>query len=216
MRVNVLGNGDNAGLFQRGTPGKLLVCNMPPFAIPRQEVWATCMVDFKMMKALQEGHIQLDMYDWVLGTRPKIWMENSGTFYMKYSHLIKGFYGHVPKYAAVNGDARYAATNFNCGHMAVHYACNKMQADEVHIYGFDSIFDMNLDSFTDLLLESDRGTANTVRLADNWRPIWVEMFKEFPDTKFVLYHVHPNIKIPVGDNVEIKVVNNKGKVINND
>ena len=65
MRVNVLGNGDNAGLFQRGTKGKLLICNMPPFEIPRSEVYGTCMVDFKMMKALQEGRIQLDMYDWI-------------------------------------------------------------------------------------------------------------------------------------------------------
>jgi len=122
---------------------------------------------------------------------------------MKYSHLIKGFYQHVPKYAAGTGDPRMAATNFNCGHMAVHYACAKMKADEVHIYGFDSIFDMNLESFTDLLLESDRSTGNTVRLAQNWRPIWTEMFKEFPDTKFHLYHSHSNIKIPISDNVYV-------------
>ena len=203
MRVNVLGNGDNAGIFERGTKGKLLICNMPPFEIPRNEVWATCMVDFKMMKALQEGHIRLDMYDWILGTRPRIWMEQSGTFYLKYSHLIKGFYQHVPDYAAGNGDPRQAATNFNCGHMAVHYACTKMKATEVHIYGFDSIFDMNLDSFTDLILESDRSTNNTVRLAGNWRPIWTNMFKEFPNVTFHLYHCHNNIKIPITDNVQI-------------
>jgi hypothetical protein len=98
-----------------------------------------------------------------------------------------------------------AATNFNCGHMAVHYACNKMKAEEVHIYGFDSIFDMNLESFTDLLLESDRSTPNTVRLANNWRPIWTSMFNEFPNTKFVLHHSHDNIKIEIPDNVEISV-----------
>tara|TARA_A200000159_G_scaffold108935_1_gene101740 strand:- start:846 stop:1481 length:636 start_codon:yes stop_codon:yes gene_type:complete len=203
MRVNVLGNGDNAGIFERGTSGRLLVCNMPPFEIPRKEVYATCMVDFKMMKALQEGHIKLDMYDWILGTRPKIWMEKQGTFYLKYSHLIKGFYPHVPEYAIGNGDPRMAATNFNCGHMAVHYACTKMKATEVHIYGFDSIFDMNLESFTDLLLESDRSTQNTVRLAGNWRPIWTHMFNEFPNVEFNLYHCHKNIKIQVGDNVKI-------------
>lgn len=202
MRVNVLGNGPNAGLFDRGTKGKLLICNMPPFAIPRNEVYATCMVDFKMMKALQEGHIKLDMYDWILGTRPRVWMEAQGTFYLKYSHLIKGFYPHVPKYAA-QGNPKMAATNFNCGHMAVHYAANKMKAEEIHIYGFDSIFDMDLTSFTDLLLESDRGTMNTHRLANNWRPIWTEMFKEFPNVEFHLYHIHDKIKIPVSDNVKI-------------
>lgn len=210
MRVNVLGNGDHAGLFKRGSPGKLLICNMPPFEIPRKEVWATCMVDFKMMKALQEGKIQLDMYDWILGTRPRVWMEASGSFYLKYSHLIKGFYQHIPEYAARPGQSLgQAATNFNCGHFAVHYACNKMKATEVHIYGFDSIFDMNLESFTDLILESDRSTQNTVRLADNWRPIWTEMFKEFPDVEFNLYHSHNKIKIPVTDNVKIHVVTKK-------
>lgn len=208
MRVNVLGNGDNAGLFQRGTKGKLLICNMPPFEIPSSEVYGTCMVDFKMMKALQEGRIQLDMYDWILGSRPKLWMEQSGTFYMKYSQRIKGFYTHIPKYA---GDPKYAATNFNCGHMAVHYACAKMRATEVHIYGFDSIFDMNLDSFTDLLLESDRSTNNTVRLAGNWRPIWTEMFKEFKEVKFHLYHNHNNIKIPISKNVKVHAISHGQK-----
>lgn len=204
MRVNVLGNGPAAHMFKRGSPGRLLICNMPPFEVPRNEVFATCMVDFKMMKALQEGHIRLDMYDWILGTRPRIWMEQSGTFYLKYSHLIKAFYPHVPKYAALPGqNPGQAATNFNCGHMAVHYACNKMQAEEVHIYGFDSIFDMNLESFTDLLLESDRGTMNTHRLANNWRPIWEGIFNEFKQTKFILHHPHNNAKIKLPKNCEI-------------
>ena len=207
MRVNVLGNGPSAGMFQRGTKGKLLVCNMPPFEITRKEVYATCMVDFKMMKALQEGHIQLDMYDWVLGNRPKVWMEAQGSFYMKYSHLIKGFHLDVPGYAARNGQsAGQAATNFSCGHMAVHYACKKMKAEEVHIYGFDSIFDMDLTSFTDLLLESDRSTQNTVRLNDNWRHVWVGLFNEFKKVKFNLYHGHDDAKIPLPNNVKINVV----------
>ena len=209
MRVNILGNGDAAlTTFERGLPGKLLICNMPPTELPPKEVYATCMVDFKMMAALQAGQLRLDMYDWILGTRPKIWMEKQGTFYMKYSHLVKAIYPLVPKYANL-GDPRMAATNFNCGHMATHYACNKMKASEVHLYGFDSMFDMNINSFTDLLLESDRGNINTVRLADNWRPIWTNMFKEFPNVTFNLYHTHNNIKIPITDNVKIHVKKKK-------
>ena len=127
-----------------------------------------------------------------------------GSFYLKYSHKVRGFYPHVPKYAG-------NATNFNCGHFAVHYACNKMNADEVHIYGFDSIFEMDLTSWTDTILHSDRETQNTVRLANNWRPIWTHMFNEFPDTKFVLYHSHDNIKIPISDNVEIVVKTSKSE-----
>lgn len=198
MRVNVLGNGDHAFMFKRGTPGKLLICNMPPFEIPNNEVYASVMVDFKMMNALAEGHINLDMYDWVLGTRPRKWMEMRPDFYLKYAQKIKAFHQHVPKYAK-------NATNFTCGHMAMDYACRVMKATECHVYGFDSIFDMNLRSTSDLILESDRGHMNTYRLANNWRPIWTEMFKEFKDTKFYLYHSHPNIKIEISDNVELVV-----------
>ena len=157
-----------------------------------------------MMQALWKGQFALDQYDWILGTRPRHWMQMQGSFYMKYASCIKGFYEVVPEYAG-------NATNFNCGHFAVHYACNKMNADEVHIYGFDSIFEMDLTSWTDTILHSDRETQNTVRLANNWRPIWTHMFNEFPDTKFVLYHSHDNIKIPISDNVEIVVKTSKSE-----
>ncbi len=203
-KINVLGNGNHAGLFERGTEGTLLICNMPPMELPPSEVFATCMVDYKMMQALWKGQFALDQYDWILGTRPRHWMQMQGSFYMKYASCIKGFYEVVPEYAG-------NATNFNCGHFAVHYACNKMNADEVHIYGFDSIFEMDLTSWTDTILHSDRETQNTVRLANNWRPIWTHMFNEFPDTKFVLYHSHDNIKIPISDNVEIVVKTNKSE-----
>lgn len=206
MRVNVLGNGDNAGLFKRGTDGKLLICNMPPFEIPRSEVHATCMVDYKMMKALAEKHVKLDMYDWILGNRPRHWMEMQPAFYLKYSQNIKAFHQHIPEYAMLPGQtSTQAATNYSCGHMAVDYACRKMKATEVHIYGFDSIFDTNLRSFTDLLLESDRSPQNTHRIASNWRPVFTYLFNEFSDTKFYLHHIHDRLKIPVGDNVKVVV-----------
>ena len=73
----------------KGEQGKLLVCNMPPFELTAKEVHATCMVDFKMMNALTKGQIQLDMYDWILGTRPRKWMEMRPDFYMKYAQKIK-------------------------------------------------------------------------------------------------------------------------------
>ena len=103
-------------------------------------------------------------------------------------------------------------TDFNCGHMAAHYAANKVKADEIHMYGFDSIFDFNLKSCSDFYLGSDRGNMNNNRLANNWRPVWQNMFKEFPNTKFILYHTHDAIKCPVGDNVEIVVYDSKAKI----
>lgn len=203
-RVNVLGNGDHAYMFKRGTPGKLLICNMPPFEIPNSEVHATCMVDFKMMKALAEGHVRLDMYDWVLGARPRKWMEMQPSFYLKYSQRIKAFHQHIPEYAKLPGqNPSQAATNYSCGHMAVDYACRAMKAEECHIYAFDSIFDMTLRSSTDLILPSDRSHGNTYRLSNNWRPIFTRMFEEFSDTRFYLHHSHKNIKIETPSNVSI-------------
>ena len=206
MRWNILGNGDNAFRFERGTEGKLLICNMPPFEIPNNEVFATCMVDYKMMLALANGHIKLDMYDWILGTRPRHWMEMQPSFYLKYAQKIKAMHTHIPSYAKLQGqNEAQAATNYSCGHMAVDYACRVQKATEVHIYGFDSMFDTSLRSYTDLLLESDRSSQNTHRLANNWRPIWTKMFEEFDNTQFFLYHSHSKLKFPVGDNVKIVV-----------
>lgn len=199
--VHVLGNGDKAHYYNESPrKGVKLLCNMPPFELDPNEVYGTCMVDFKMMMALTEGSVNLDRYMWILGTRPRAWMYERSAFYLKYAPNIKEFYTHVPEYA-VN------ATNFNCGHMAVHYAAAKHKADEVHMYGFDTIFDFNMRSVTDLVLQSDRTTTNNYRLLNNWRPVWRDIFREFPNTKFVLHHNHDNLKIPLLDNMEVKVYN---------
>ena len=201
--VHVIGNGDKATYYlKEKREGIKIVCNMPPFEIDPREVYGTCMVDFKMMKALTEGSVNLDRYMWILGTRPKIWMndKNQSLFYMKYAPNIKEFYTYVPKYAK-------NATNFNCGHMAVHYAANQQKADEIHMYGFDALFDFNMRSTTDLVLSSDRTNNNNYRLLNNWRPIWKDIFRNFPDTKFVLHHNHDNLKVPKLDNVEVIVYN---------
>lgn len=201
--IHVIGNGDKAIYYMnKKREGMKIVCNMPPFEIPTSEVYATCMVDFKMMMALTEGSVNLDKYQWILGTRPRIWMNERTTFYMKYAPNIREFYTHVPEYAG-------NATNFNCGHMAVHYAANKQKADEIHMYGFDTLFDFNMRSVTDLVLSSDRSTNNNYRLLNNWRPVWKSLFKEFPNTKFVLHHNHDNLKIPKLDNMKVVVYNDK-------
>ena len=199
--IHVIGNGDKAIYYQKEKrDGMKILCNMPPFEISPKEVYATCMVDFKMMMALTEGSVNLDRYMWVLGTRPRLWMYERSAFYLKYAPNIKEFYTHVPKYAG-------NATNFNCGHMAVHYAAAKHNADEIHMYGFDTLFDFNMRSVTDLVLSSDRSNNNNYRLLNNWRPIWREIFREFKNTKFVLHHNHDNLKIPNLDNMEVKVYN---------
>lgn len=189
---HVIGNGDNAGMYQPAR-GFKITCNLPPFSI--QGTYTTCMVDFKMMNAIKEGSVVVPG-DWVLGARPKLFMERNPSFHMKYAGQIKEFYTELPTYAE-----NY--TNFNCGHLAVHYTANKLKCDEIHMYGFDSLFDFNLRSSTDFYLGADREPANSHRLSDVWRPIWQNIFKEFANTQFILHHKHSNVKFDIPKNVEI-------------
>jgi hypothetical protein len=191
--AHVIGNGDNAVMY-KPSKGLKVTCNVPPFAV--EGVYTTCLVDFKMMKAMTEGSVTIPG-EWTLGYRPKVWIQNNPNFYMKVAQQIKGFYLTLPKYVT-----NY--TDFNCGHMAAHYTANELRADEIHMYGFDSIFDFNLRSSTDLFLNSDRSLTNNNRLVNNWRPVWLNLFNEFPTKQFVLYHKHDDVKIKLPDNVEIR------------
>lgn len=197
--VHIIGNGPQATLYNKEPrKGLKMTCNLPPFVV--EDAYATAMVDFKMMQAITKGEIDVPG-EWVVGFRPKIWMEKNPSFYMQRSGQIKEFYLNLPKYAA-----NY--TDFNCGHMCTHYSCTKFKPDEVHMYGFDSILDMDLRSCTDFYLASPRDTNSNVRLNNNWRPIWNSIFNEFKNVKFVIHHNHDNIKFKRPNNVEVRIYDN--------
>ncbi len=191
--LHIIGNGKSAGYFKDDAKGIRITCNLPPMTV--DNVFATCMVDFKMMRAIQEGSVEVPG-NWILGNRPKIHMQKNPSFYMKHARQIRGFYLDVPKYAS-------NATDFNCGHMATHYGVSTFKSKECHMYGFNSMFDFDMTSCTDFYLESDRSNSNNNRLANNWRGIWPQMFKEFSDTQFYIYHKHDNIKMKLPKNVKI-------------
>jgi len=199
--AHIIGNGDSC-VWYKPAKGLKIVCNLPPMEVPN--VYVSCMVDFKMMKALTNGDFP-NPYTWVLGYRPKVWMEKNPSFYMQNSSKIKEFYTELPGYAGKGGQGY---TNFNCGHFATHWTANKVGAEEIHMYGFDSIMDFDIRSKTDFLLPSDRGSMNTQRLSHTWRTIFKGIFEEFKDTQFVIHHKHDNIKFPKPDNVDIVVHKN--------
>ena len=216
--VHIIGNGDQSQLFNSPgalkpsgnivadpsgmkspgapvhRPGIKLTCNLPPF--PVKGAYATCMVDFKMMLSLAKGEIEVPG-EWILGFRPKHFMQKHPAIYMKRAAQIKEFFIDKPGYVK-----NY--TDFNCGHMATYYAIKRLKADEINLYGFDSIFDMNLRSSSDFYQNSNRDANSNIRLNNNWRPIWQNMFNEFHNIKFILHHIHNNIKFPVRENVEIQ------------
>mgnify|MGYP000589344636 CR=1 FL=1 len=95
--LHIIGNGKSAGYFKDDSKGVRITCNLPPMTI--DNVFATCMVDFKMMRAIQEGSVDVPGH-WILGNRPKIHMQKNPSFYMKHARQIRGFYLDVPKYAS--------------------------------------------------------------------------------------------------------------------
>ena len=203
--VHIIGNGDSAVLYhEEPRKGLKLTCNLPPFAVP--DAYATCMVDFKMMHTINTGVIDVPG-EWILGARPKLYMEKHPIYYTKRAPQIKQFYTKLPKYAA-----NY--TDFNCGHMATYFSLEHLKAEVIHMYGFDSIFDFNLRSSTDFYITSDRGNMNNNRLTNNWRPLFNSMFKDFKDTKINLHHFHSLLKFDVPPNVEVHSYKKRGEIIN--
>jgi len=191
--VHLIGNGRSSAMYVPAT-GLKVVCNIPPFAV--ENVYTSVIVDFKMMNSIYQGEIDVPG-DWVLGARPKKFMEMKPNFYIKRSGQIKQFYTHLPKYAANH-------TDFNCGHMGLHWICNELKATEVHMYGFDSLFGFDITSTSDMFLPSDRENMNTQRLTAKWRPIFKGIFDEFKEqTKFVLYHPKGELFIKQPKNIEI-------------
>lgn len=194
--VHVIGNGPSAANYVQGSEGAKVSCNIPPFDI--DGLFATCIVDFKMMHAIKNDGI-MPPRPWVLGFRPKVFMEKNPSFHMKAAPYIREFFTKLPKYAD-------GYTQFNCGHMATYYSLHKWNPKVVHMYGFDSMFNFDLSSATDFYLESDRSEQNNARLTNNWRKLWHGIFKEWSETDFVVHmDNHDNLKFPKPDNVKIIV-----------
>ena len=59
---------------------------------------------------------------------------------------------------------------------------------------------------------------NNNRLANNWRPLWQNIFKDFSDgrTEFILHHMHDNLKFKLGKNVTIETYGKRGEILEPD
>ena len=72
--AHIVGNGDAFKFFKQPSHGLIMTCNLPPVENIKN-VYATAIVDFKMCNAIREGSINLSMFDWVCGARPKRYTE---------------------------------------------------------------------------------------------------------------------------------------------
>ena len=92
--VHVIGNGDTASFYQKEPrKGLKLCCNVPPFEI--YDMYATCIVDYKMMSVIDAGQA-LPPGEWICGVRPKHYCETHPRFHMRIANRIKEFYTKLP------------------------------------------------------------------------------------------------------------------------
>lgn len=200
--AHVLGNGPSQHLWfendmKTGSGQNVVCCNQPWQPTPKERVWGTVIGDFKMIRPIAEGSIQLDG-PWILGNRPKLFCDQNPTFYMKNAHIIREFYLQVPPYAA-------NATDWSAGHLAVHYTCMRLMPKTLNMWGFDSLFSLDLSSSSDLAIPSDRSTNNRHRMNSKWRPIWQNLFTEMENVQFVVHTKNPvDFQFKVPDNVRVQ------------
>ena len=85
--VHIIGNGDHSFLYQDAPRrGLKLASNQIAFQVP--EKYATCIFDYKFMNALAKKQVELDG-EWILGFRPKHWLEMNPEHYVKIAHQVK-------------------------------------------------------------------------------------------------------------------------------
>jgi len=201
-RVEVLGNGPSQSLFFREGSAKdlatpVVCCNLPYQLPDIGRIWATILGDFKMMRAINEGSLDMNHSMWVLGFRPKLYCDQNPNFYMKNAQRIREFYTRIPPYAE-------NPTEWSAGHLAVHYTCVRLAPKELHLWGFDSMFSHDLSSSSDVIMESNREAQNRYRMNSRWRPLWQGIFDEMTNIQFKI-HANPGLTLQyeVPDNVQL-------------
>lgn len=193
--LHILGNGPSAKQYTTyNNPGLTIGCNAPPPFV--KNLWATCIGDYKMIAAIDKGFLESTDINFIMGLRPKMYCNEHTSFYMRMAPRIKEFYTEVPSYTNPH--------KFSVGHLATHYACTKFEPDIVHMWGFDSMFNTDLRSYTDNFVKSNRDPENQHRMNTNWRSTWQHLFNEFPDIDFIVHYPKTlEIQFDVGYNVHI-------------
>ena len=120
--VHIIGNGDQAVRYkpQKGTK---ITCNLPPFSV--EGVYATCLVDFKIMHAMHMGEIAIPG-DWILGFRPHKYLEMNPDLRIRWGSQIRDYFTEKPPYAPT-------LTDWNCGHMATAFSALLCSSDLIRL-----------------------------------------------------------------------------------
>ena len=170
-RVHVIGNGDSNHLFDVQAEYRV-GCNIPQHGIP---VNCISMVDVNpiMWGKDNKWHPHVPVLCTPDVKNYAVKMNREGHWFDVYKKIH-----------------RYSA-----GHQAVNHHAG--MTDEVHMWGFDSIWTNEYYSQMDVIVPRPKRP----NLNQQWIPHWQEMFAKYKDTEFII-HAPQHAQLPeLGDNV---------------
>jgi len=162
--INIVGNGSSSRLFKH--MGLFTVaCNIPP-------------------KNIQYNTLS------IIDNQPILWMKTN-SWQPRVPVLCTESVKNMAQSKGRTGDWRavYEKTSrWNSGHHAVKYFCETQSVDQIHLWGFDSVYTEDLTSVQDSVIIRHRRP----NLNQHWRPIWNTLFDSFPNTEMIF---HTNTRI---------------------
>ena len=109
--VQIIGNGDSAAFYNEAPKrkGLKLTCNLAPFEV--EGVYATCIVDFKMMNTIHKGEIEVPG-EWICGARPKEYCNRNPKFHLPDTKIGNKTAAEVYKATMIKRD-KYKENGYN-------------------------------------------------------------------------------------------------------
>ena len=174
-KIHILGNGPSLLNFDKST-GIRVGCN---FAQPDLNPDWTMIADIKPVKKLYEGY-QL--------VCPAVLSERANDYIHKKTIKLSEDRIQIRRVVPfIKYEDIHEKWGMNSAQHAVHYALEENQADEVHLWGCDSLWSTNIESSTDALVHKDLVFMNSQNIYFTWRDYWNRIFEDNPKTIFVVH-----------------------------
>jgi hypothetical protein len=156
MRVALLGNGNSRNCFTEPDGYDYLIgCN-----VPWRQVNSTVVLDVNVLEKFDK-HVDLFV-------SRKAWIECSNKIKNKLIGSLRGLFDPLPEYDSTG-----------------HAACRKLLelgATEIHIYGCDSWFTNDTESYTHKYVDSR--SMDMTKNVSVWRARWYELMAKHPQVVF--------------------------------